>query len=105
MRDNEIREELHEIKRLIMALADTLATLAADDTELAADFTALQGFVATLQNNVAALTAEVAQLEAGSPITADQVAALETLSADLGTLHTNLSGLVPAVSPPSTPPA
>jgi chromosome segregation ATPase len=96
-RETEIvLEAIHELKGILMALADTLTQLQSEDTEIAAD---VANAVSTLQSQGTQLTAlqsQISQLEANGNISADQLTALQNVANDLQTSHTTLSAALPA---------
>jgi len=92
-----ILTRLEQMEKQIMALADTLAELQAEDTELAADVTALSGALTANTTQIAALQQQIADLTAaGAGATPEQLAALQTVADDLANTHNAAVALVPA---------
>jgi chromosome segregation ATPase len=96
-----ILKEVQQTKEAIMALADTLTELQAEDTELAADVTALGTALASNTTSLAALQTQIDALTAGGSVTAEQVAALQTVADDLAATHAAAVALVPAPPAPA----
>ncbi len=92
-----IAEEIQHAKdQILMALADTLAELQAEDTELAADVTALAGALSANTAQIADLQQQIADLTAaGAGATPEQLAALQTVADDLANTHNAAVALVP----------
>jgi chromosome segregation ATPase len=90
--------KLQQMENSIMALADTLAELQAEDTELAADVTALVAAIGSESAQIADLQAQIAALSAGS-VTQEQLDALQTVADDLAATHATAAGAVPPPAP------
>jgi len=92
-----ILTKLEQMEKQIMALADTLAELQAEDTELAADVTALGAAISASSTQIADLQKQIADLTAaGTGATPEQLAALQTVADDLANTHNAAVALVPA---------
>ncbi len=103
--------QLDRIEAQLMALADTLAAVAADDqslkdelAKLTTDVTDILGLVSTEKTQIADLQAQIAALQAGN-ITPEQITALQAnadsiaaSNATLENLHTQIAG---ALNPPA----
>lgn len=105
---------IRKIERIVMGLAEQLATLTDEEGEVAADVVALQdgsrqivaqlaanaAQVTTLQQQVAELTAQV---EAGGSVDPALLEQLQTTTEQLATDHTNLQGVAAAINAAVTP--
>ena len=80
--DPTVQLILDEVKANSDGVKAALAGLAAEATQI----TALQGQITDLQNQIAS----------GTPINAENLAALQTAATDLGTTNTQLQANVPA---------
>lgn len=91
-----ILTKIQEQEKQIMALADTLAELQAEDTELAADVTALVTAITSESAQITDLQAQIAALTAAGSATPEQLAALQTVADDLAATHATAAAAVPA---------
>jgi chromosome segregation ATPase len=87
---------INRLETRIMALADTIAQLQAEDTELAADVANAVTALNAQAAQIAALQTQISQLEAGGTISADQLAALQSVADDLTKDHTTIAAALPA---------
>lgn len=78
----------------LMALADTIAQLAAEDEALRADADAILALLRTEAEQIIALQEQIAQLQ-GDAVTPEQLAALQQIATDLTETHNNLASALP----------
>jgi uncharacterized protein (DUF3084 family) len=90
-----VLDELASQRNQIMALADTLAQLQAEDTELAADVQALAAAISSSAGQIAALQQQIADLIAQGTVTPEDLAALQTVADDLANTHAAAVAAIP----------
>ncbi len=89
---------LHKLDRIegtIMALADVLATLQAEDAELASDVADLAAAITNQTASITALQTQVADLVAAGSATPEQLAALQVVADDLAATHAAAEAALP----------
>lgn len=87
-------------------ISENLAAAAASDAQLQGELDQLGPLVVALNTSVTDLQAQVADLTAqiaNAGLPADQVAALQALTDQLGTQVTQVGALLPAAPPPPPP--